>query len=62
MIKGFLINKKKRLGKTWFENRLKYFTFPWNMTRDESLTFCSNNNGTLMYWSNQTEQDILQSN
>ncbi len=48
-------------GKTWTENRLKYFTYPWNMTRDQALTFCLNNNGTLMYWANITEQDILQS-
>jgi hypothetical protein len=47
------------LGKHWVENRLKYFTFPWNMTRDQSLTFCSNNNGTLMYWANSTEENIL---
>ncbi|CAF2040937.1 unnamed protein product [Rotaria magnacalcarata] len=46
--------------KNWVENRLKYFTFPWNMTRDQALTFCSNNNATLMYWFNSTEQDILQ--
>ncbi|CAF1124596.1 unnamed protein product [Rotaria sp. Silwood1] len=46
--------------KHWIENRLKYFTFPWNMTRDQALTFCSNNNATLMYWFNTTEQDILQ--
>jgi hypothetical protein len=31
------------------------------MSRDQALTFCTNNNGTLMYWANKTEQDILQS-
>ncbi|CAF4100035.1 unnamed protein product, partial [Adineta steineri] len=46
--------------KTWSENRLKYFTTPSNMTRNDALTFCLNNNGTLMYWANQTEQNILQ--
>ncbi|CAF4782816.1 unnamed protein product, partial [Rotaria sp. Silwood2] len=46
--------------KHWIENRLKYFTFPWNMTRDQALTFCSNNNATLIYWFNTTEQAILQ--
>ncbi len=47
--------------KYWIENPLKYFTFPWNMTRDQSLTFCLNNNGTLMFWNNSNEQNILQS-
>ncbi len=47
-------------GKYWTENRLKYFTFPTNLTRNQSLTFCSNNNGTLMYWANLTEQGIFQ--
>ncbi|CAF0846728.1 unnamed protein product [Rotaria sordida] len=46
--------------KHWTENRLKYFTFPRNLTRNQSLTFCLNNNGTLMYWANSTEQEILQ--
>ncbi|UJR29534.1 hypothetical protein I4U23_010751 [Adineta vaga] len=46
--------------KTWNENRLKYFTYPTNMTRDQALNFCINNNGTLMYWTNKTEEDILQ--
>ncbi|UJR20328.1 hypothetical protein I4U23_023459 [Adineta vaga] len=46
--------------KHWKENRLKYFTFPHNFTREQSLDFCSKNNATLMYWSNSTEQMILQ--
>ncbi|CAF1215178.1 unnamed protein product [Adineta ricciae] len=46
--------------KTWSENRLKYFTYPTNMTRDGALNFCMNNNGTLMYWANKTEEDLLQ--
>ena len=49
------------LGKYWVENPLKYFTFPWNMTRDQAFTFCTNNHGTLMFWNNLTEQNILQS-
>jgi hypothetical protein len=57
-----ILNKIIKLkGKYWVENRLKYFSFPWNMSRDQALTFCSNNNGTLMYWDNTTEQNILQS-
>ena len=47
-------------GKHWAENRLKYFTFPRNLTRNQALQFCLNNNGTLMYWTNSTEQEILQ--
>ncbi|CAF1452722.1 unnamed protein product, partial [Adineta ricciae] len=46
--------------KHWTGNRLKYFTFPHNYTREQSLAFCSNNNATLMYWANSTEQTILQ--
>ncbi|CAF2093138.1 unnamed protein product [Rotaria magnacalcarata] len=46
--------------KYWKENRLKYFTIPRIYTRNQSLNFCLNNNGTLMYWANSTEQEILQ--
>ncbi|CAF1112160.1 unnamed protein product [Adineta steineri] len=46
--------------KHWQGNRLKYFAHPQNLTRDQALTFCLNNNATLMYWSNLTEQTILQ--
>lgn len=48
-------------GKRWTENRLKYFTFPRNLSRTQSLAFCMNNHGTLMYWTNSSEQEILQS-
>jgi hypothetical protein len=59
--------KKKPYYKTffsgihWTESRLNYFTFPQNFTRNQSITFCSNNNGVLMYWANLTEQEIFQS-
>ena len=48
------------LGKIWSRNTLKYFTFPRRMTRNQALIFCSNNNGTLMYWYNATEQNTLE--
>jgi hypothetical protein len=56
------IIKKFYLGKHWAGNSLKSFTFPWISTRDQALAFCLNNNGTLMYWSNSSEQAILQGN
>ena len=31
------------------------------MFRDDELTFCTNNNGTLMYRTDKDEQDILES-
>lgn len=49
------------LGKYWTKNRLKYFTFPRISTRNQSLDFCLNNNGTLIYWTNSSEQEILRS-
>ena len=56
-----LISVVSRLGKRWSKNALKYFTFPINFTRNQSLSFCSNNNGTLMYWSDLIEQGAFQS-
>ena len=31
------------------------------MTREQALSFCINNNGTLFYWNTSLEQDLLQS-
>ena len=46
-------------GKTWPENSLRLFTFPILRGRSESLQFCLNNNGTLLYWNNSTEELLL---
>lgn len=50
------------LGKHWPKNALNYFTYPNNFTRNQSMSFCANNNGTLMYWADLNEQDAFQGN
>jgi len=66
MYEIFIIKIKKFIleiyfsGIHWIENPLRYFTFPTNLTRNQSITFCSNNNGTLMYWANLAEREIFQ--
>ena len=46
-------------GKRWPENRLRPFTYPLPMSRDQSLNFCSNSQGTLIYLANATDEDLL---
>lgn len=54
------IQFQKKKGKTWKENPLKYFTHPRkNLSRNDALKFCQNNNATLLYWSNANELDFI---
>jgi hypothetical protein len=46
-------------GKFWPNTRFRPFTFPSILTREQSLRFCVNNNGTLMFWADLTEEQLV---
>jgi hypothetical protein len=55
------VRRRRRLGKVWRDNPLQIFTFPHNFTRDQSLAFCTHNNGTLLFWDGAAEYELVQS-